>query len=92
MTETPSTTTNETRSTTGNLEVLAYSQSPIGAICLRRRGLLSRPGTIITEITVDHMLLMSSYHTDSERALALRSLERHGGRENLRVLVGGLGL
>lgn len=77
---------------TSNLEVLAYSESPIGSICLRRRELLARPGTIVTEITVDHMLLMSSYHTASERALSSRSLERHGGTENLRVLVGGLGL
>ncbi|MFK7897334.1 MAG: spermidine synthase [Myxococcota bacterium] len=78
--------------TTSNLEVLAYSDSPIGSICLRRRELLARPGTIVTEITVDHMLLMSSYHTASERALSSRALERHGGSENLRVLVGGLGL
>jgi spermidine synthase len=78
--------------TTSNLEVLAYGESPIGAICLRRRELLSRPGTIITEITVDHMLLMSSYHTDSEKALASRALERHGGTQGLSVMVGGLGL
>ena len=58
---------------TTNLEVLAYSDSPIGAICLRRRELLASPGTIVTEITVDHMLLMSSYHTDSERALSSRA-------------------
>lgn len=77
---------------TTNLDVLAYSDSPIGAICLRRRELLSRPGTMITEITVDHMLLMSSHHTASERALASRALARHGGTEGLRVLVGGLGL
>jgi len=77
---------------TSNLEVLAYGDSPIGAICLRRRELLSRPGTIVTEITVDHMLLMSSYHTASERALSSRALLRHGGTEGLRVLVGGLGL
>lgn len=78
--------------TTSNLEVLAYSDSPIGSICLRRRELLAKPGTVITEITVDHMLLMSSYHTDSERALASQALERHGGREGLRVMIGGLGL
>lgn len=77
---------------TSNLEVLAYSESPIGSICLRRRELLARPGTVVTEITVDHMLLMSSYHTASERALASRALERHGGQKRLRVLVGGLGL
>lgn len=77
---------------TSNLEVLAYSDSPIGAICLRRRELVARPGTIVTEITVDHMLLMSSYHTASERALSSRALLRHGGTEGLDVLVGGLGL
>lgn len=77
--------------TTTNLDVLAYEKSPIGMICLRRRELVSAPGTIITEITVDHELLMSSYHTASERALASCTLDRHAGSE-LRVLVGGLGL
>lgn len=79
-------------SKTSNLDVLAYGDSPIGTICLRRRELLSRPGTIVTEITIDHMLLMSSHHTESERALSSRALARHGGTEGLRVLVGGLGL
>lgn len=78
--------------TPSNLDVLAYSDSPIGAICLRRRELLTSPGTMVTEITVDHMLLMSSHHTASERALSSRALARHGGTEGLRVLVGGLGL
>ena len=92
--------------TTTNLDVLAYEKSPIGMICLRRRELVSSPGTIITEITVDHELLMSSYHTASERALASCALEHHcgggegggdgghseGGASGLRVLVGGLGL
>lgn len=77
--------------TTTNLDVLAYEKSPIGMICLRRRELVASPGTIITEITVDHELLMSSYHTESERALASAAIERHDG-EGLRVLVGGLGL
>jgi len=65
-------------------------------ICLRRRELVASPGTIITEITVDHELLMSSYHTASERALSSCALERylarHDGGEDLTVLVGGLGL
>jgi len=74
-----------------NLDVLAYSDSPIGAICLRRRKLLSIPGTIVTEITVDHQLLMSSYHTASEQALARCALERHSG-DGLSVMIGGLGL
>lgn len=77
---------------TSNLDVLAYSESPIGHICLRRRELTASPGTIVTEITVDHMLLMSSHHTASERALSSRALLRHGGQSDLRVLVGGLGL
>ena len=77
--------------TTGNLEILAYEESPIGMICLRRRELLASPGTVITEITLDHELLMSSHHTESERALSSFALDRHPG-ETLRVLVGGLGL
>jgi len=77
--------------TTTNLDVIAYEKSPIGMICLRRRELISSPGTIITEITVDHELLMSSHHTDSERALSSEALDRHEG-SNLAVLVGGLGL
>ncbi len=74
-----------------NLEILAYESTSLGTLCLRRRELLSRPGTTITEITLDHELLMSSYHTASERALADEALERHAGAE-LCVLVGGLGL
>jgi spermidine synthase len=52
---------------------------------------LSIPGTIVTEITLDHELLMSSYHTDSERALSSCALARHEGT-GLSVLIGGLGL
>lgn len=77
--------------TLSDLEVLAYSESPIGAICLRRRALPGATGDVVTEITVDHMLLMSSHHTASERALARCALERHDGAD-LRVLIGGLGL
>ena len=74
-----------------NLEVLAYEESPLGMICLRQRELLSMPGTVVTEITLDHELLVSSYHTASERALATCALERHPGAA-LGVLIGGLGL
>ena len=74
-----------------NLEILAYEESPLGPLCLRRRELLSQPGTIVTEVTLNHEFLMSSLYTDSERALANLALELHVG-ENLRVLVGGLGL
>ena len=73
------------------LEILAYEQTPLGPLCLRRRELLSEPGTLVTEVTLNHEFLMSSYNTDSERAISNRSIEIHGGR-NLQALVGGLGL
>jgi spermidine synthase len=74
-----------------NLEILAYEETPLGPLCLRRRELLSEPGTIVTEVTLNHEFLMSSYNTDSERAISNRSIEIHGGRD-LKALVGGLGL
>jgi spermidine synthase len=74
-----------------NFEVLAYDRTELGELCLRRRELLSQPGTVVTEVTLDHELLMSSFVTDSERALAREGLEHHPGSD-LRVLIGGLGL
>jgi spermidine synthase len=74
-----------------NLDILAYEPSPLGMICLRQRELLSEPGTVVTEITLDHQFLMSSYNTASERALARHALEMHQGKD-LKVLIGGLGL
>jgi len=72
-------------------EILDNPQTALGLLCLRRRELLCSPGTVITEVTIDNLMLMSSYHTESERALADLALARHSG-EALRVLVGGLGL
>ena len=74
-----------------NLKILAYETTELGLLCLRRRELLSQPGTIVTEVTLNHEFLMSSLYTDSERALARISLEMHPGND-LQVLVGGLGL
>lgn len=74
-----------------NLEILAYEPTELGPLCLRRRELLSSPGTVVTEITLDHQFLMSSLHTASEEALARVALEMHPGTK-LDVLVGGLGL
>ena len=74
-----------------NIEILAYESTELGLLCLRRRELLSQPGTIVTEITLNHEFLMSSYNTLSERQLAAHALEMNG-REDLHVLVGGLGL
>ncbi len=74
-----------------NIEILAWEQTRLGPLCLRRRELLGRPGTIVTEVTLDHEFLMSSYITVSERALAATAMEMHPG-EGLEVLIGGLGL
>ena len=60
-------------------------------LCLRRRELLSQPGTIVTEVTLNHEFLMSSLYTDSEQVLARTSLQMHAGQD-LQVMVGGLGL
>lgn len=74
-----------------NIEILAYEESALGVLCLRRRELLARPGTVVTEITLNHEYLMSSYITYSERALATIALKMHEA-DKLKVLVGGFGL
>ncbi len=74
-----------------HFEILAYDETPLGPLQLRRRELLREPGTIVTEVSLNHEFLMSSYNTASERALAWRALELHPG-PGLDVLVGGLGL
>lgn len=73
------------------LKILAYEETPLGILCLRKREMLKKPGTFVTEITLDHEFLMSSYNTKSECALSEKALEMHQG-QNLEVLVGGLGL
>lgn len=74
------------------LEILAYEETPLGILCLRRRRILGGgSASHVTEITLNHEFLMSSHHTASERALAELALEMVAGEE-LRVLVGGLGL
>ncbi len=77
--------------TASNLEILAYEQTSLGMLCLRRRRPLHEPETLVTEITLNHEFLMSSYYTASERALAAIALEMHGGKD-VNVLIGGLGL
>ena len=63
-----------------NLEILTYEDTPLGPLCLRRRELLSAPGTVVTEVTLDHAFLVSSYNTASGRALASVAPEMHEGR------------
>jgi len=74
-----------------NLSYLASAASPLGTIHLRRRELLSQPGTVVLELLVDQDLLMSSLSTHSEEALA-RHAVRMRARSGLDVLIGGLGL
>ncbi|TWT86773.1 spermidine synthase [Pseudobythopirellula maris] len=77
-------------------KVLAYEESPLGLLCLRRWSSLSQPGLVVTEVTLNHEFLMSSHNTASERALADVAVEMHSGgddhNQGLSVLVGGLGL
>ena len=73
------------------MEILAYEPTELGLLCLRRRELLCEPGTIVTEVTLNHEFLMSSYLTASEKALSEIAVEMHAGRQ-MNVLVGGLGL
>ena len=78
-----------------SLEILAYEPTPLGLLCLRRRELLSRPGTVVTEVTLNHEFLMSSYLSESEKALATIGLALVKGNaepRKFKVLVGGLGL
>lgn len=72
-------------------EILAAVETSLGPLCLRRRLTRSEPQRQVTEITLNHEFLMSSLHTDSERALAELALAQLSG-DHLMVLVGGLGL
>lgn len=71
-------------------EELDYAPTPIGAISLRRRHLLSLK-TDVFEILLGEEHLMSSLFTASEIALAEKGLAALKG-DRLDVLVGGLGL
>lgn len=71
-------------------EELAWEQTPIGELVLRRRRLTSG-GEDIWEIKLNDGYLMSSQFVDGEIALADLALAMTGG-EGLNVVVGGLGL
>ncbi len=80
-----------------DFEILAYEDTELGPLCLRRRRTLSEPREWVTEITLNHEFLMSSLHTDSEQLLATIPLEQLARDalpkgDGLRVLIGGLGL
>lgn len=71
-------------------EELDYAPTPIGAISLRRRHILSL-GIDVFEILLGDEHLMSSLFTASEIALAEKGMAALKG-DRLDVLVGGLGL
>jgi len=74
-----------------DIEFIAHQDTPTGTLILCKRPNPSKPGTTVTELTLDHEFLMSSHITFSERALSRVALEMHAGKD-LNVLVGGLGL
>lgn len=74
-----------------NFEELDYQQTELGELVLRRRRLLSLPGTDIFEIKLGDSFLMSSLFTEVEVALARLALAELPG-DKLDVVVGGLGL
>lgn len=71
-------------------EEIAFRQTPIGELALRRRR-LSEDGEDIWEIKLNDGYLMSSRFVAGEIALAELALEMAGG-DRLDVVVGGLGL
>lgn len=71
-------------------EELAWEQTPIGELVLRRRR-LTPDGKDIWEIKLNDGYLMSSQFVDGEIALADLALAMTGG-EDLDVVIGGLGL
>lgn len=70
---------------------LAYCETPMGALTLRRKEILELGGLEVFEVTLGDEFLMSSLFHDAEVALAQLGLKAAAGGE-LDVAVGGLGL
>jgi spermidine synthase len=71
------------------IEELRRASGAHSEVALRRR--TAADGTVVTELIVDGVFAMDDVDTSTERALATETLRRCRG-EQLRVLVGGLGL
>jgi spermidine synthase len=74
-----------------DFEELDYRETPLGAVSLRRRRLLSLGGIEVYEVKLGDAFLMSSLFHVVEEALAHLGLADLEG-ENWDVVVGGLGL
>jgi spermidine synthase len=70
-------------------QVLRRVTGAHGEVALRRR--TATDGALVTELIVDGVFAMDDVDTSTERALATETLRRCAG-DQLRVLVGGLGL
>ena len=74
-----------------NFEELDYRETPLGALMLRRRRMLSLGGLEIYEVKLGDAFLMSSLFHEVEEALAHLALAELEGA-HWDVVVGGLGL
>ncbi len=74
-----------------DFEELAYHQTPLGELTLRRRRMLSLGGIDVYEVKLGDAFLMSSLFHEVEVALAHLGLAELAG-ERWDVVVGGLGL
>jgi spermidine synthase len=72
-------------------EELAYCETRLGPLSLRRKEILELENLEVFEVTLGDEFLMSSLFHDAEVALARLGLEAASG-EGLDVVVGGLGL
>ena len=73
-------------------EELDYQQTRMGELILRRRVMRGLDDLVVYEVILGDAFLMSSLFTVVEEALADLGLAALGDRENLEVVVGGLGL
>ena len=76
-------------------EELDYQKTPLGDISLRRRSEPRLDGKILYEVKLNDDFLMSSLFTEAEIQLArlgLAALKDNNHKQNLDIIVGGLGL
>ncbi|MEM9157734.1 MAG: spermidine synthase [Verrucomicrobiota bacterium] len=75
-----------------DFEELDYRPTPIGDLMLRRRRMPQIPDTDIYEVKLGEYFLMTSLFHEAEDQLAKLGLAALKDRDNLDVVVGGLGL
>ncbi len=76
-------------------EELDYQKTPLGDISLRRRSEPRLDGKVLYEVKLNDDFLMSSLFTEAEIQLArlgLTALKEHNHKQDLDIIVGGLGL